>query len=203
MKKNAKTIEFQPYSTKIEEHIKSTFQLFSEKDRRLYIAAEAEKLPRGGITYLATLVNCSRNLIYAGLKQLDSPEEIPINRIRKIGGGKKAFIDTKDNIDEIFFEVIQEHIAGDPMDDTIKWTNLSHKQISKKMTEKGVVVGRKVVKQLLMKHGFKKRKALKNQAIGSSENRNEQFENIISIKSEYLQKGNPIISMDSKKRTFR
>jgi len=54
----------------------------------------------------------------------------------------------------------------------------------------------------LKKHGFKKRKALKNQKIGSCENRNEQFENINSIRSEYLQNDNPIISMDSKKKNF-
>ena len=63
-----------------------------------------------------------------------------------------------------------------------------------------MVIGTKVVKKLLKKHGFKKRKALKNQKIGSCENRNEQFENINSIRSEYLQNDNPIISMDSKKK---
>ncbi len=57
-----------------------------------------------------------------------------------------------------------------------------------------------VVKKLLKEHGFKKRKALKNETIGSCENRNEQFENINSIREEYLQSGNPIISMDSKKK---
>ena len=200
MKRNAEG--FRPYNEKVKEHIKATFNLLSEKDRRLYIAVEAEKLPRGGITYLSTLVNCSRNLIYAGLEQLNNPESIPKGRIRKKGGGKKASIDTIDNIDEVFFEVIQDHIAGDPMDGNIKWTNLSYKQISRKMIEKGVVIGAKVAKKLLKKHGFKKRKALKNQTIGSCENRNEQFENITSIKSEYLQNGNPIVSMDSKKKNF-
>jgi len=200
MKRNADPEKFRPYNEKIKEHIKTTFNFLSEKDRRLYIAVEAEKLPRGGITYLATLVNCSRNLIYAGLKQLKNQESILKDRIRNKGGGKKAFIDTIDNIDEVFFQVIQDHIAGDPMDGNIKWTNLSYKQISKKMTEKGVVIGAKVAKKLLKKHGFKKRKALKNQTIGSCENRNEQFENINSIKSEYQQNGNPVVSMDSKKK---
>jgi len=54
--------------------------------------------------------------------------------------------------------VIQDYTAGDPMDEKIKWTNLSLKQISKKMADRGVVIGTKVVKKLLKKHGFKKRK---------------------------------------------
>ena len=200
MKKIADFEEFQPYNEGIQKHIKTTFNSLSEKDRRLYIAVEAEKLPRGGIVYLSNLVNCSRNLIYAGLTQLKNPKSILKDRIRNKGGGRKAFIDTIDNIDDVFFQVIHDHIAGDPMDDNIKWTNLSYKQISKRMTEKGVTVGAKVVKKLLTKHNFKKRKALKNQTIGSSKNRNEQFENINSIKFEYQQNGNPIVSMDSKKK---
>jgi hypothetical protein len=67
---------------------------------------------------------------------------------QKKGGGEKALIDTKDNIDKVFFQVIHDHIAGDPMDGAIKWTNLSYKQISEKMTEKGVEVGAKVAKKL-------------------------------------------------------
>jgi hypothetical protein len=145
-------------------------------------------------------VQCSRTSIYAGLQQLKNIATIPTDRIRKKGGGRKPAIETTDNINEVFFQVIQDYTAGDPMDEKIKWTNLSLKQISKKMADRGVVIGTKVVKKLLKKHGFKKRKALKNQKIGSCENRNEQFENINSIRSEYLQNDNPIISMDSKKK---
>jgi hypothetical protein len=199
MKQIVKKI-FSPFSQKTEQHIKTTYNLFSEKDRRIYIATEAQKLQHGGITYLSNLVECSRTVIYSGLKQLEMPETIVQNRIRKKGGGRKPSIETIDGIDEIFLEIIHDHTAGDPMDDTIKWTNLSPKQLSRKMAEKGVTVGKKIVKNLLKKHGFKKRKALKNQTIGSCENRNEQFENIDSIRSLYLQNGNPIISMDSKKK---
>ncbi len=191
-----------PYSNIVEQHIKTTYDLLSEKDKRIYIATEAAKLPKGGISYLSGLVKCSRTIIHAGLKQLKTPQDLPKGRIRKKGGGRKSAIETIHNIDEVFLEVIQDYTAGDPMESTIKWTNLSLKQISKKMTDKGVEISAAVVKKLLKKHGFKKRKALKNQTIGSCENRNEQFENINSIRAGYLQNGNPIVSMDSKKKNF-
>ena len=198
MRKKSGPKKITPYSNTVEQHTKITYNLLSEKERRIYIATEAEKLPRGGISYLSNLVQCSRTSIYAGLQQLKNIATIPTDRIRKKGGGRKPAIETTDNINEVFFQVIRDYTAGDPMDEKIKWTNLSLKQISKKMADRGVVIGTKVVK----KHGFKKRKALKNQKIGSCENRNEQFENINSIRSEYLQNDNPIISMDSKKKNF-
>jgi hypothetical protein len=68
------------------------------------------------------------------------------------------------------------------------------------MAEQGISISTTVVKKLLKKHNFKKRKAVKNETIGSCENRNEQFENINSMRSEYEQDGNPIVSMDSKKK---
>ena len=199
MKPTGKKI-FSPFNQKTEKHIKTTYNLFSEKDRRIYIATEAQKLPHGGISYLSKLVECSRTVIYSGLKQLEMPETIVQDRIRKKGGGRKSSIEKIEGINEVFLEIIHDHTAGDPMDGTIKWTNLSPKQLSRKMAEKGVIIGKKIVKNLLKKHGFKKRKALKNQTIGSCENRNEQFENIDSIRSLYLQNGHPIISMDSKKK---
>ena len=68
------------------------------------------------------------------------------------------------------------------------------------MPKAGISISHTVVSKLLKKHGFKKRKAFKNKAIGSSENRNEQFENIAVLKKEYQDAGNPVISIDTKKK---
>jgi len=71
------------------------------------------------------------------------------------------------------------------------------------MKEAKINISVTVIKKLLKKHGFTKRKAFKNKAIGSSKNRNEQFEKMAQLKQQYLTDSNPVISMDSKKRTFR
>ncbi len=170
-----------PYPSEVERFIKETYSRLSEKEKRAYAAVEALKLPRGGKAYIMELLGCSKMTLYRGIHELENPETVPNDRIRKIGAGRKSVIEPTDNIDEIFLRVIDNHIAGDPMNSKIRWTNLSHKKIAAKMKEDGISISVTVVKKLLKKHNFVKRKAAKTIAIGSSEDRNEQFENIRTI----------------------
>ena len=193
---------FSPYTQEIEAFIKETYSQLSEREKRSYAAVEALKLPRGGKSYISNLIGCSRTTLMRGIEELKKPEIRPKNRIRKKGGGRKPTIETIENINEIFLKVIEDHIAGDPMNGKIRWTNLSHKKIAAKMKKEKINISVTVVKKLLKKHGFTKRKAIKSMAIGSSENRNEQFEKIVQLKEQYFADGNPVISMDSKKKNF-
>ena len=86
------------------------------------------------------------------------------------------------------------------MDATIKWTNLKRRQISEMFAERGMDVSMHVVKQLLDKHGFVKRKMQKTKTMKETENRNEQFERIYELRAEYENTVNPIISIDVKKK---
>ena len=96
--------------------------------------------------------------------------------------------------------LIWNHTAGDPMDEKVRWTNLTHQQIADKLKEEGVEVSKKIVKQLFKRHGYVKRKALKTVSTGTCKDRNEQFENISSLISQYKIAGNPVISVDTKKK---
>jgi hypothetical protein len=58
-----------------------------------------------------------------------------------------------------------------------------------------------VVRQLLVKHDYRRRKAQKQEATGTSEQRNEQFLRIAALKTEYLAGPNPVLSMDTKKKS--
>ena len=83
----------------------------------------------------------------------------------------------------------------------VKWTNLSRKEIAFRVTALGTPVSRDVASQLLRKHKYRKRKALKKKTMGPrNPNRNAQFENIARLKREYLSAGLPVISMDTKKK---
>ena len=191
-----------PYTEEIENLIKDTYLQLSEKNRRTYAAIEALKLPRGGIAYLLRLLGCSRNTIVKGISELTDPglRADAENRIRRKGAGRKSAIETIENIDEVFLKVIDDYIAGDPMNEKIRWTNLSQKKIADKMQEQGLGISVTVVQKLLKKHGFAKRKALKKTPIGTSGQRNEQFENIARLKEQYKNNGHPIISVDTKKK---
>jgi hypothetical protein len=103
-------------------------------------------------------------------------------------------------LEENFLKVLQDHTAGDPMRAEVKWTNLSRRQIAGRMAELGTRVGRDVVSQLLRKHGYRKRKALKKKTMGHHRDRNAQFEKIARLKKKYLKAGLPVISIDTKKK---
>jgi hypothetical protein len=110
-------------------------------------------------------------------------------------------IDISVALEENFFQVLQDHTAGDPMRAEVKWTNLSRRQIAERLAAMGTPAGRDVVSQLLRKHGYRRRKALKKKTMGRRHpDRNAQFENIARLKREYLAAGSPVISVDTKKK---
>ena len=191
-----------PYLPSTREQMKLLYNRLSEKDKRLYAAADAIKLPYGGIAYISNLFGCDRKTITRGILELNNPELIETDRERKKGGGRKLSIENIPNINEAFLEVIHDYTAGDPMDEKIRWTHLTHQQIADKLKEKGIEISRKIVKQLFKRHGYVKRAAQKVVSIGTSEFRKEQFENIDRLRSEYKNAGNPIISVDTKKKSF-
>lgn len=86
------------------------------------------------------------------------------------------------------------------MNADVKWTNLSRRQIARRMTDLGTPVSRRVVSQLLHEHGYRRRKAQKQVTMGCHPDRNAQFENIARIKNEYLSAGDPVLSVDTKKK---
>ncbi|MEG4447069.1 ISAzo13 family transposase, partial [Microcoleus sp. AT9_B4] len=145
-----------------------------------------------------------RNTIAKGIKELKSESDTTFNqqRIRRRGGVRKTRDSEIPDFYERFLEVLKKHTAGDPMSEKIKWTNLTQKQIVEGLKAQQTIVSTTVVKKLLNKHGYVKRQAQKKQTTGVTKNRNEQFENLARITEEYELQGNPIVSMDTKKKEF-
>ena len=188
------------YSEEIEKQMKAFYDSLNEKDRRKYAAIEAMKLGHGGQKYISNVLCCHFQTVMAGINEITNGTETPECRIRKPGGGKKKIIDMVENIDEIFFEILKDYTAGSPMDEGIRWTNLNRTEISKAFKSRGMNISPYVVKQLLEKHGFVKRKMQKTVTMKDCKDRNEQFERIKELKEEYFESENPIISIDVKKR---
>ena len=96
-------------------------------------------------------------------------------------------------------DVVREHTAGSPQHE-IRWTNLRQPEIAKRISVKGTKVSRRIVRQLLKKHGFVSRQAQKKKSFKQHPDRNPQFENITALKAKYLAAGQPVLSMDTKKK---
>jgi len=186
----------QAYSPEIESQILNFYNSLSEKDRRRYAAIEATKLGYGGVTYIRSILQCDDRTITRGLQELNS--ELSNGQA---GAGRKLILDTKEGLENAFLEVIKDHTAGSPMDETIKWTNLSRPEISENLIKKGYAVSVTVVDQLLEKYHFRPRQAFKVEAGKKNiPHRDEQFKNIAQLKQDYTGKGLPVLSMDVKKK---
>jgi hypothetical protein len=184
-----------------EEQMKSYYESLSEKDRRRYAAIEANQRGYGGLGQICKLLGCNYRTIRKGITELKQASLLKSSRIRRPGGGRKKAIETIAGINEAFLSIIENHTAGSPMNQELKWTNLTRQQIADLLATAGISVSVTVVDQLLLNHQFHRRKAVKTKACGSSEHRNEQFEKIAVLKREYGAQGNPVMSMDSKKKS--
>ncbi len=194
----------EPYPPEIEETMRRFYNSLNERDRRRFAGFEALRFGHGGRSYIARVLGCGRNTVSKGAREVsDLPKREVEQRIRKAGGGRKPyFVTWGAQLDEKFLEVLREHTAGDPMDETVRWTNLTPGEIVQALRkDHSIVVSKFVVRKLLKKHNYRRRKAQKKQSLKEEvENRNEQFENIARLKAEFEAAGNPIVSMDTKKK---
>jgi hypothetical protein len=188
-----------PYSLEVEQQMRRFYRSLSEKDRRRYAAVEAFKLGWGGITYISQLFECDDKPIRNGMQELEQEAVLNQSKIRRTGGGRKSAFETIEGLDATFLRVVAQHTAGSPMDETVKWTNLTRQEIAELLQSEGIEVSVTVVDQLLEKHHYRKRKAQKRLATGTHPQRNEQFENIERLQAAYQAAGNPVLSMDTKK----
>ena len=187
-------------SKTVEENMKNFYDSLSEKDKRHYAAIEVLKLPHGSKKYIANLFGCDFKTIQQGLADLEQRGRVKKKRIRNPGGGRRLKIESDPKIEAAFLEVLKDHTAGDPQKENIIWTDLSCTEIRDRMKKMDIFVSRNIIKQLLKKHDYKKRKIQKRLSTGTSANRNEQFENITKLKKAYIEDGNPVISCDTKKK---
>ena len=175
------------------------YNSLSEKDRRRYAAIEAEKYGYGGITYISALFGCDEKTIRKGIDEFNQKEAMEREGISAAGGGRKSVISSTENIDEVFLDVLAEHTAGNPMKEDVKWTNLTKAEIKVAMAKRGIKISKTVIRKLLKKHKFVKRKSQKSLSTVQHKDRDKQFKKISKSRKEYELSDNPIISIDTKK----
>jgi hypothetical protein len=187
------------YDEHVEMAMKTFYDNLNERDKRHYAAVATMQLPHGGKNYISSLLEIDTRTIYEGRVELEK-NDIATEGIRRPGAGRKSIRDTYPNIDKIFLDILKNHTAGDPMNKKIIWTDLSKVEIVGLLEKEGITVSKVVVAQLLDKHGYVKRKIQKKKKIGDTEYRDEQFKNIAILKEKYQSTGNPVISVDGKKK---
>lgn len=154
----------QRYDEKIKAEMKTFYESLNEKDKRRYAAVEALKLGRGGQVDIAEVLGCDRNTIAKGIRELEwgAVGQDQGQRIRREGGGRKRAEDVDASIEDDFLHLMANHTAGNPMNETVKWTNLSPNRIVKRLNEtREQRVGLGAIRRLLHKHGYRRRQIVK------------------------------------------
>jgi hypothetical protein len=166
------------------------------------LSAEAKSLGWGGITLVSRLSGMSRQTLTEGVKELDNnPYEAGKQvRIRKAGGGRKAIWDETPEIFDVLADLLEAHTKGDPMR-LLLWTNKSLRKLSEALKEKGYTANKDTVGLMLKMMGYGLQADKKTLTVKPSHpDRDEQFEHINKQAKEAVDAGNPVISIDAKKK---
>jgi hypothetical protein len=173
-----------------------------ERLRRLVAAAEAKVLGHGGITVVAEATRVSRRAIHAGLKELESRqlEDAPTSfRIRRPGAGRKGFSETDTTLQTDLELLVDPVTRGDP-ESPLRWTCKSLRTLADELCKMGHKVSHTHVGKLLVKLGYSLQGNKKTLEGSGHPDRNEQFEHINKQVTCQLTKGEPVISVDTKKK---
>jgi hypothetical protein len=192
-----------PYGPEIEQQLRQYYQSLSEKDRRRFAAVEAIKLGHGGTRYIAKVLGCDPQTVKDGMRELKQlPDDPAGNRVRKPGGGRKKAEAKQPEIIQQVQHTIKDRTAGDPMRQDVVWTDLTPQEISDSLQAQAVSAGPRIVRRILDALGFARRQMAKVLPGGDSPHRDAQFRHIGHLIQEFLEAGNPVLSIDTKKKEF-
>ena len=192
------------YQAEVEQKMRNVYDSLSEKDRRRYSAAEVVKLGYGGVAYVARLFGCSPESIEHGVRELDQLPDDPVgNRIRRPGAGRPTIEEQQPEVIQHVQQIIQHRTAGDPMREEVTWTDLTPCDIASHLYQEfDTQIAPQIVRRILGDLNFGLRKIAKVLPGKESPDRDRQFLRIAELKEEFLAAGNPVISMDTKKKEF-
>jgi transposase len=190
--------------TTIEAKYQALSGRLDEAALRVWAAAEARSLGRGGVSAVAKAIGMSRTTIHAGLSELEAPQ-LPASkgsgrpRVRAAGGGRKKLTDKDASLLRALDALVEPTSRGDPMS-PLRWTCKSTYRLSEELKRQGYDVSQRTVCDLLGQMGFSLQSTRKTREGGKHEDRDAQFTHIAKTVADYQATGDPVISVDTKKK---
>jgi hypothetical protein len=179
--------------------------LLNERCLRLWAATEARSLGHGGIKAVAVACGLSRRSIERGLSELqsqaagDETVPLPVGRVRRPGGGRKTLLSNNPNLVAEIERLVDSATRGDPMS-PLRWTSKSTEKIANELQAGGHQISARSVAKLLKSTGYSLQVVRKTHEGGKHEDRDEQFEHINTSVKAFQACGEPVISIDAKKK---
>src|SRR5215472_15659505 len=189
------------------ELVRSVFELLEpvldERTRRLLAAAFAEALGHGGVTRVTEATGIRHKRVVAGKRDLQelarSEDSALLTRVRRPGGGRKAVEEQDPKLIEALEALIEPTTRGEP-ESPLRWTTKSLRRLSEELAAKGHRVGRTVVGELLHGLGYSLQGNSKILEGRQHPDRDAQFRHINRRTKAMQRAGEPVISVDTKKK---
>ena len=192
-----------------EEVIKGKFRALAghldEATLRRWAAVEARTLGRGGVSTVARAIGISRTTIYAGMNELDAPvppsesKGSASRRVRAKGGGRKKLTAKDPTLLSDLDALVEPTSRGDPQS-PLRWTCKSTPRLAKELTQQGHAVSQRSVCDLLAQLDYSLQSTRKRHEGGNHPDRDAQFSHIAAMAAQYQAAGDPVISVDTKKK---
>jgi len=173
--------------------------VLDERALRLLVAAEANALGFGGASRLARITGVARTTIHRGQEELASPAILPVGRIRRPGGGRKKTCDRDPTLVADLDQLVEPQARGDP-ESPLRWTCKSVRTLAAALREKGHKASSWLVWETLNDQNYSLQGNRKMEEGQQHPDRNAQFEYINARVTRELRAGNPVISVDTKKK---
>lgn len=176
--------------------------ILDERQRRLYAAVEAKLLGYGGIKRVHEAIGVARGSIMAGLKELEQGVDLldgAPRRVRRTGAGRKKLTEQDIEIRSALERLVEPVTRGDP-ESPLRWTCKSLMQLARELSAQGHTISHVSVGALLKDLGYSLQGNRKTLEGASHPDRNAQFEFINEKIEAAFSIGNPVISVDTKKK---
>jgi len=172
-----------------------------EGQRRWLVGREALRLGRGGIQRMLEVSGLSKPTILKGIKELHSRRALggDGNRIRRRGGGRKPIEEHDPQVTDLLEQIMEESTVGDPMS-PLKWSSKSSYQIQQYLESKGHRISEDTIQRRLRKLDYSLQANIKDKEGTSHAERDRQFRYLNETAKRFLAEGEPVISVDTKKK---
>ena len=189
--------------SKIAEKFEALDGVMDEQMRRLWAATEARALGYGGVSTVARAIGLTRPTITAGLKEIGAGARLvsmaPKRRVRREGAGRPRATDSDAGLRPALEELVESATRGDPMS-PLRWTCKSVRVLAAELTRQGHPVSHQTVSEVLQDLGYSLQANRKTREGAGHPDRNAQFEHIARRVKSFQRRGQPVISVDTKKK---
>jgi len=173
--------------------------VLTERSRRLWAATEAKSLGHGGIAVVIRATGISRSTISRGLQELASADAVEPQRVRRRGGGRQRTTDKDPTLLTDLTALLEATTAGLP-DAPLRWTSKSTRKLAAELQAMGHTISATLVAELLVQQGYTLQANRKTREGSQHPDRDAQFHYLNDQIHGAQQRGEPVISVDTKKK---